>query len=284
MKHVIIILSFLTVCASINAQTSKVEFNYPLSAGTKFIYKFHSKNGMIGENICKGLHTWIVKGSREIKGNMIYEIASVNRDTIYYERTFRGIIDTTINFTVTVTPDTIIDSFYYSVQDINISTFTPLMRIPRYTESDTLIKSLIGYPAGCRYISGKGMDYFAQNLFTPHSVSYYCLEQLAVIKDTSASSVPGGNGSRRHSFLLEQNYPNPFNPDTRINYSLTRQSRVNITVFDALGRSVALLVDENKPAGNYTIDFNAVHLPGGVYFCRMMAEDFTETRKMLLIK
>ena len=86
------------------------------------------------------------------------------------------------------------------------------------------------------------------------------------------------------SFELNQNYPNPFNPTTIINYSIARRTNVKIIIFDALGRKVTTLVNEEKSPGNYTLRFNAAHLASGVYFCHMRAGSFLEAKKLVLIK
>jgi len=86
------------------------------------------------------------------------------------------------------------------------------------------------------------------------------------------------------SFILEQNYPNPFNPSTTIGFQLPEKSYVEITVYDVLGNEVATLVDEYKPAGRYEIEFNASGLSTGVYFYRLQAGGFIQTKKMVLMK
>ncbi|MCL5028589.1 MAG: T9SS type A sorting domain-containing protein [Bacteroidetes bacterium] len=87
-------------------------------------------------------------------------------------------------------------------------------------------------------------------------------------------------------FSLSQNYPNPFNPTTTINYLLPQTSFVTIKVYDVLGNEVATLVNEEKKAGSYSVQLSAVskQLASGVYFYRMRAGDFVETRKLLLLK
>jgi hypothetical protein len=85
-------------------------------------------------------------------------------------------------------------------------------------------------------------------------------------------------------YSLEQNYPNPFNPSTKIKYTIPRAGDVKITVYDILGKEVAVLVNEYKNPGIYSIDFNASALSSGVYFYKIRAGDFTDTKKMLLIK
>ena len=85
-------------------------------------------------------------------------------------------------------------------------------------------------------------------------------------------------------FNLFQNYPNPFNPTTTLSYQLPKASNVVLKVYDVLGKEVAELVNENKSAGIYSVNFNASNLPSGLYFYKIQTGDFTEVRKMLLMK
>lgn len=86
------------------------------------------------------------------------------------------------------------------------------------------------------------------------------------------------------TFSLSQNYPNPFNPVTNIKFSIPKAGAVTLKVYDMLGREAAELVNEFKPAGNYLVDFNAAHLSSGVYFYRIQTPDFSEVKKMVLVK
>jgi Secretion system C-terminal sorting domain/Beta-propeller repeat len=85
-------------------------------------------------------------------------------------------------------------------------------------------------------------------------------------------------------FKLSQNYPNPFNPSTTINYSIPKESFVTIKVYDILGRMVNTLVNEQKAAGNYSVQFNGMNLSSGIYFYSMQAGDFVQTKKLVLMK
>jgi hypothetical protein len=81
-----------------------------------------------------------------------------------------------------------------------------------------------------------------------------------------------------------QNYPNPFNPSTTFKYSLPKTERVTLSIYDLLGKEVIKLIDEEKPAGEYETIWNASPYPSGVYFLRMQAGQFNETRKLILMK
>ena len=123
---------------------------------------------------------------------------------------------------------------------------------------------------------------------------------IELVKLNTTVGVASLSGSLPHEFLLNQNYPNPFNPSTTISYQLpapsARQtasglgsegsavSAVKLSIYDALGRQVALLVNEEKPAGAHTITWNAQHYPSGIYVYRIVAGDHVDSKKMLLMK
>jgi len=85
-------------------------------------------------------------------------------------------------------------------------------------------------------------------------------------------------------YSLSQNYPNPFNPGTKIRYSVPQLSNVVIKVFDILGNEIATLVNEEKQQGSYEVEFDATGLPSSIYFYRLKAGSFIETKKMILLK
>ena len=85
-------------------------------------------------------------------------------------------------------------------------------------------------------------------------------------------------------FLLSQNYPNPFNPSTKISWQSPISSHQTLKIYDVLGNEVATLVDEFKTAGCYEVDFSAPNLASGVYIYRLQTADFTETKKMILLR
>jgi len=92
-----------------------------------------------------------------------------------------------------------------------------------------------------------------------------------------SSEVPG-------KYSITQNYPNPFNPETKIKFELPKSSFTTLIVYDALGREVAILVNEKLNAGSYEETWNATNFSSGIYFYRLESDNFTETKKMILIK
>lgn len=85
-------------------------------------------------------------------------------------------------------------------------------------------------------------------------------------------------------YELFENYPNPFNPTTTISFSIPQQEKVELIVYDVLGRKVAELVNETIPSGTHSIDFDGSNLSSGMYIYKITAGQFSESKKMLLVK
>ena len=139
---------------------------------------------------------------------------------------------------------------------------------------------------------------------SPNSMDIWCVGStgggtgfIGKLYKTSIGPVVGvaNKNSNLENFQLFQNYPNPFNPSTKIKFTLTpslslgervTEGRVRATlkVFDILGREIATLVSEEKPAGEYKVEFNGSNLPSGIYFYQLKAGSLVETKKMILLK
>jgi carboxyl-terminal processing protease len=102
------------------------------------------------------------------------------------------------------------------------------------------------------------------------------LDQMTGVK-TSANRTPV-------TYFLSQNYPNPFNPSTTISYQLPAAGKVTLKVFDILGREITTLVNEDKTAGNYKVNFNGSRLGSGIYFYQLRSGSFIQTKKLVLLK
>ena len=112
-------------------------------------------------------------------------------------------------------------------------------------------------------------------LMTPNAV---------VIRQSNLLSVPEESSLGNINFRLEQNYPNPFNPNTVISYQLPVNSKVSLKVYNVLGKEIATLVNEELAAGEHEVEFDATGLPSGIYFYQLRSSNYSETKKMMLIK
>jgi hypothetical protein len=98
------------------------------------------------------------------------------------------------------------------------------------------------------------------------------------------TSIAGDFVTLPEDYRMSQNYPNPFNPTTKIDFTLPNSGDITIEIYNIMGQKVAVLVDEYKKAGKYTVEFNAAGLASGMYFYRMISRDFMVTNKMIVMK
>jgi hypothetical protein len=100
----------------------------------------------------------------------------------------------------------------------------------------------------------------------------------------TVTKTEGNTNLRKEVYALAQNYPNPFNPSTIIKYAIPKSGMVSIIIYDLLGRATYKLVNEEKPAGNYEVNFRAINMASGIYFYQMRSGDYVETKKFVLLK
>jgi hypothetical protein len=138
--------------------------------------------------------------------------------------------------------------------------------------------------------------YYRMNITTPNYIGGYfwwyykqdCVpytNSLWTVLNSAMATLTGtiGNEIPVESYL-GNNYPNPFNPSTKIEYAIPKNSFVSLKIYDNLGRDVTTLVNEYKPAGKYALDFNANNLSAGVYYYKLSSDNFTDVKKMVLVK
>jgi hypothetical protein len=124
------------------------------------------------------------------------------------------------------------------------------------------------------YRTGRVWDRFMQNADVQRGLQLAGFTPVTSVKEKSLPS----------RSTLEQNYPNPFNPSTEVRYQLATRSFVSLTVHNPLGQQVAVLVHELQEPGEYYRIFDAINLPSGAYFCTLRTGEFTQTRKMILMR
>jgi Tol biopolymer transport system component len=154
----------------------------------------------------------------------------------------------------------------YDIWTVPSNGGTPLLLVgdPNYGDYDP-----------CYSKNGKYVGYAGFTLFDIYS------HKNLLDKNTSSSAK---ENSQLITYALSQNYPNPFNPKTVISYQLPATSNVTLKVYDLLGDEVATLINEEKPGGEYEVEFNAASLPSGVYYYQLKAGEYVNTKKMVLLK
>ena len=125
---------------------------------------------------------------------------------------------------------------------------------------------------------------FDDTIFVSSNDVLYPLKKVTLHGQSSITGVGESISEQPLKFELQQNYPNPFNPSTTIKYQIPTAGLVSLKVYDVLGNEVATLVNEDKGAGSYKVEYNASVLSSGIYFYRMHAGSFTQARKMILLK
>ncbi len=148
------------------------------------------------------------------------------------------------------------------------------------------------------FSSGTWYDYFTGSPISatsstslnlaPGEFHIYTSVQLPVPDTTVITGIKDNSSNKITSYELDQNYPNPFNPSTIINYQIPKSGFVTLKIYDILGRELETLVNKEQTAGKYKLSFNSsekgLSLPSGIYFYRIQAGNFMETKKMILLK
>ena len=150
-----------------------------------------------------------------------------------------------------------------------------------------IIKTVNGGINWSPQVSGVG-SWLRSVYFVDASTGYVVGTAGTVLKTTNGGGTPVGIQTTSlgipEGFALFQNYPNPFNPSTVISYQLAANSFVTLKIYDVLSKEVAVLVNEELKAGSYEIEWNASNCPSGIYFYKLQSGEFSETKKMILIK
>lgn len=188
------------------------------------------------------------------------------------------------NITGGLPMDGIFISFY---QDNNSSLIFTLMKEGLfYSDNDEFNWKLIegsdnlplsGFSFSSSKINNLSIDHLNNLLYIGTFNGVYKSNFITDIKEEDPPSTI-------YSYTLEQNYPNPFNPTTKISYQIPENSFITIKVYNVLGGELATLVQDEKLSGKYEVEFDAAKLPSGIYFYRLQAGAFVETKKMVLVR
>ena len=287
--------------SSINVLTDSVVFNWVDPATTPYAASFPNADiaecNQIGcyyytfaggdlSNIGSGVGDTIQLITILTDPEIVFKVPFTYTNT--YTDNFSGTVNAAVtiirNGTITKTADA------YGTIILPTGTYNNVLRI-NFLEDVT--DSIAGIPVVTRTVTDNYSWYSAQYKFpifsisisTFHSDADQTVTKSAVLTtlNTSVGVTPIGN-QVVNEYKLHQNYPNPFNPFTSITFDIVRTSDVKLVVYDALGREVSELVNESLSNGSYKVDFNASELTSGVYFYKLSAGDFSETKMMMLVK
>jgi hypothetical protein len=283
MKSIGLIILFIS--SSINAQ-SRAEY-YPLQVGNKWVYKttyyevgppsisYYSKEVIGDTTMDNGIKYSVILENRykhyerfdTLTNEIIYYSYSDNHSNDIPRYSLNYIKDSTVIWNPPFGGMTFQISF--NQQSSSDTSYI-------YLNGDGLIEVSISFK---KYI---GIIYLS---FYEISVSYNNLVGYR-INGKEWGQLTGVNTNKNivSDYKLEQNYPNPFNPSTKIEYDLPKEGMISLKIYDMLGREVKTLVNEHKNAGSYNIEFNANHLTSGIYFYRLTSGNFTQVKKLILIK
>lgn len=168
--------------------------------------------------------------------------------------------------------------------------------------TDRLYYSTIGSGSPVSYSApvqiSEHWPFWSSRLFIPSLIEFYNTSgdagaiwvggpspyKLYFDRGLSITRIKNDINSIAEKYSLSQNYPNPFNPVTQIEFSVPKSGNVSLIVYDLLGREVQTLINKNMTQGNYSVGFDGTHLTSGTYFYKMTSGDFTQTKKMILIK
>jgi len=156
-------------------------------------------------------------------------------------------------------------------------------------DNGTIIKSTTSGSVFGFQTSGTSQNLNSIFFYLNDNTGYCCGNNGVILKTTNGggaiiTALESNHNIIPAEFQLNQNYPNPFNPGTVINFSLPYDALTMLTVYDVNGKTVDILVNRKMQEGNYSFRYDAGNLPAGIYFCRLNAEDYSETIKMILVK
>jgi hypothetical protein len=251
-------------------------FDFPLEIGTTWTYKYDYDYSHFGDwSKRHGIHIWtVIDSSMIIDDSIRFTIASKNIDTV----------SSSYNPIPTLKIDT---TYFYIDRGQNIIIVRPPSNV--YPIVDNITGYFSGNDTlrigGRLYVEKIGLismlDSNATNTYYRQSQKLLEFNGNPVSVEAEPSPIPIG-------FSLSQNYPNPFNPSTKISWQTPVSGWQTLQVYDVLGNEIAILVNEYRPAGSYEIEFKSTvgsrQLANGVYFYRVQAGEYVETKKMILLK
>ena len=317
---VFVMLFFVSLPVKVNSQVNYSDF-LPLNTGNIWVYQCTTNGSMCGG--CSGKVRVILTGDTLVSGKTYKKSQSISSaisgacqscgnfsllplSNIRIDPQNGNVYQLTSNGCQYSPGEMMIDSFKARLGDTVRMNCMPPTQWYHYICTDTNNANVLGQSRQARYFNNAGFEgghyrKYAKGIGLYHAWSqgldggtFVCTRQMILlgcvingVKYGDTSMLVGINQISNEvpdRYLLLQNYPNPFNPVTKIQYALPENSLVKITVYDALGKEVETLVDKIHTAGYYEAEWNAADYPSGVYYYKFSAGDYTEIKKMVLIK
>jgi hypothetical protein len=261
---------------------------------------FPSINYILADSLPSGL----ADGGTALAFDTLYYIGGFANGGIATAVTFKGVVDSIDRSKITWTDTTnylggpiarinahewgpgkiIIGGGSSSVFNSTSGTYIYDALTAAYTKIDTIPIPVTAYQSGTTYTATPNMEIRKYIIAGGITTGPALTGQTWIYTDTLLMTGIDYPKTNPEDFLLFQNYPNPFNPTTNIEFRIPNPGLVSLKVFDVLGKEVAALVNEQKPAGNYEVKFDGSNLPSGIYFYQLKAGNFIDTKKFLLLK
>ncbi len=187
-----------------------------------------------------------------------------------------------VNFTAEQSQNGKVVLTWRTITELNNQGFE-IERLQNYKIEELQSWKKIGYVAGFGTTTETKSYSFTDEEFISGRYSYR-LKQIDFDGTFEYSEIVEIEVQMPEQFSLVQNFPNPFNPSTVIRFSIPQQDHVTLRVFDVLGKEVAKIIDEQKPAGSYEISFDGSEFSSGVYFYQLLSGKYSSVKKMILNK
>jgi hypothetical protein len=298
-SNIAVILTVI-LCQLASAQPKDSIDVFPLSPGVKYTYHYQYQYwaywaGMLDRfQADSGLVVYTVKSSTSLADTALQW--SINeKSTLRHKLFSSGDADTTYWMSTRDTTEVLIETLQGSHilrSSLLVWSFPcryPEVEVFRYADSTEFLLAKDYLPPGpshsgydsLLFSNAKGL--YRQNRYSHAAAIGTYIDRLSVQLLEGPSAVPPSNSAVPQDFALLQNYPNPFNPTTRIGYALPQCSHVRLVVFDALGQQIATVVDGDHEPGYHEAIFDASGFSSGVYFYRLEAGGYMQTRKLILL-
>lgn len=300
-KFTLILILFLTLTINLYSQDTNIANYFPLKVGNVWVYYF---NNMYKKGHSAGYNKYRITGTTQLNGKTYFQFqrttyivptTGLNCQSYIYQ--INSPLRTDSITGNLYSPNCLLESLNSQLND-SVNTCNFIRRCIETTDyisfgSVFQAKQFRNYEGQSDY----RIDRYAKNIGIVTGEYHWnygdcyrtlrgCLIDGVLYGDTNTVivGIHEINPEIPDQFSLSQNFPNPFNPETQISYELPNSEFVYLIVYDVMGKEIETLVNEKQTAGSYTITFNAANYPSGVYYYRLSAGEFKETRKMLLIK